>query len=55
MNPAIIIQLLTAIPSLIKAVETILQSDQAKTIEDAVKMLINHNTPGQQNVAALNG
>lgn len=55
MNPAVLIQLFTAIPSLIKAVETILQSDQAKTIEDAVKALINHNTPGQPNATPLNG
>lgn len=53
MNPAILIQFFTAIPQLIKAIETIMNSDAAHTIESAVKALINHNTPGQPNAPAL--
>jgi len=55
MNPAILTQLFTAIPSLVKAVETIMNSDAGHTIESAVTELINHNTPGQPNSPALSG
>ena len=53
MNPAILIQLFTAIPSLVQAVQTILNSDAGHTIESAVGALINHNTPGKPNAPAL--
>jgi hypothetical protein len=53
MNPAILIQLFTAIPSLVQAVQTILNSDAGHTIEGAVGILINHNTPGKPNAPAL--
>lgn len=53
MSPAILIQLFTAIPSLVKAVEEIMGSDAAHTIESAVQELINHNTKGAPNSPAL--
>lgn len=53
MNPMIIVQVLTMMPQLINAVETILASDSAHTIEAAIKQLIAHNTPGQPNAPAL--
>lgn len=53
MNPAILIQLFTAIPQLVKAVQAILNSDAGHTIETAVGALIHHNTPGQPNAPAL--
>lgn len=55
MNASILIQLFSAVPSLVQAVQTILNSDSAHTIESAVEALINHNTPGQPNSKPLNG
>jgi lysozyme family protein len=52
-NPMILIQLFTAMPKLIQAVQTILASDAAHTIETAVLALMGHNTPGEPNVPAL--
>lgn len=53
MNPMIIVQIFSAIPQLVQAVQTILSSDAAHTIESAVEELISHNTPGQPNSPAL--
>jgi hypothetical protein len=52
MSP-ILIQLFTAIPSLVKAVQAILSSDAGHTIESAVVALIDHNTPNKPNAPAL--
>ena len=46
MNLGIIFQIATALPSVIKAVQTILASNEAHTIESAVSELIQHNTAG---------
>jgi hypothetical protein len=53
MNPMILIQLFTAIPNLVKAIETILSSDAGHTIVSAVEELISHNTKGAPNSPAL--
>ena len=55
MNASILVQLFSAIPQLVQAVQTIMNSDAAHTIESAVKQLIQHNTPGQPNAKPLNG
>ena len=55
MNASILIQLFTMVPQLVQAVQAIMSSDAAHTIESAVQDLIKHNTPGQPNVKALNG
>lgn len=47
------LQLMTMIPALINAVEAIMASDAAHTIESAIAVLIGHNTPGQPNAPAL--
>jgi hypothetical protein len=52
-NLGIIFQIATALPSVIKAVQTILASNEAHTIESAVSELIQHNTAGQPNSSAL--
>lgn len=55
MNPMILVSLFSAIPQLVQAVQTLLSSDAAHTIESAIAALIAHNTPGQPNATALNG
>lgn len=55
MNASILIQLFTMVPQLVQAVQTIMSSDAAHTIESAIQALIKHNTPGQPNVKSLNG
>jgi hypothetical protein len=52
-NLGIIFQIATALPSVIKAIQTILASNEAHTIESAVGELISHNTAGQPNSPAL--
>lgn len=52
-NPTVLIQILSMLPQLVNAVEAILASDGAHTIESAVKVLLDHNTPGQPNAPAL--
>lgn len=53
MNPLILVQLFTAIPKLVQAVQEIMNSTAGHTIVSAVEELINHNTPGKSNSAAL--
>lgn len=53
MNPMILVQIFTMIPQLVSAVQTIMASDAAHTIESAVQELMQHNTPGQPNSPAL--
>ena len=53
MNPMILVQLFTMIPQLVAAVQAIMSSDSAHTIESAVQALTAHNTPGLPNVAVL--
>jgi len=53
MNPMILVQLFTMIPQLVAAVQTLMASDSAHTIESAVGALMQHNTPGQPNAAVL--
>jgi lysozyme family protein len=55
MNPLIIVEILSKLPTLVKAVQDILASNAAHTIESAVMEWTNHNTKGQPNSAALNG
>jgi len=55
MNASILVQLFAAIPQLVQAVQTIMNSDAAHTIESAVQDLIKHNTAGAPNAKALNG
>lgn len=52
-SPTVLIQVLSMLPQLVNAVEAILASDGAHTIESAVKVLLDHNTPGQPNAPAL--
>lgn len=52
-NPTILVQILSMLPQLVQAVEAILASDGAHTIESAVKVLLDHNTKGQPNAPAL--
>ena len=54
MNLSILPFLFTTIPQLIRAVEAIMASDAAHTIESAIEALISHNTPGQPNEPSLN-
>jgi len=49
----ILVQLFTMIPQLVAAVQTLMASDSAHTIESAVGALMQHNTPGQPNAAVL--
>lgn len=60
MNPSTVFFLLSQLPNGVKAVEavvqaiqTIMASDQAKTIEQSIGDLISHVTKGQPNSAAL--
>lgn len=53
MNPMILVQIFTMVPQLVSAVEAILSSDAAHTIESAIAALISHNTPGAPNAPAL--
>jgi hypothetical protein len=53
MTASIIIQIVSAIPTIVKAVEAILSSDAGKTIEQAITEVIHHNTPGQPNSPSL--
>ena len=52
-NPLILVQLFTLIPQLVQAVQTIMASDSAHTIESAIGTLMAHNTAGQPNASAL--
>lgn len=47
--------LLSQLPTLITAIEHIINSGEAKTVEDAIGTLINHVTPGKPNSPALSG
>jgi hypothetical protein len=53
MNLSLFFQLASALPAIIKAIQTILASNEAKTLEDAVSVIISHNTPGQPNSPSL--
>lgn len=53
MNLALVFQLASAIPSIIKAIQAIMASDAGHTIETAIETVIKHNTPGQPNAPAL--
>lgn len=57
MNPmtliTIVTQAMTVIPQIVTAVQQIMASDAAHTIESAVEELIAHVTPGQANSPAL--
>jgi hypothetical protein len=50
---SILIQLFTALPDLVKAVQAIMNSDAGHTIESAVEALVNHVTAGKPNAPAL--
>lgn len=52
-NPMILVQLFTMMPKLVQAVQAILASDAAHTIESAIEVLTGHVTPGQPNAPAL--
>jgi lysozyme family protein len=52
-NPLIIVEILSKLPTLVKAVQDILASDAAHTIESAVAEWAGHNTKGQPNSPAL--
>jgi hypothetical protein len=57
MNPftiiAIVSQAMTLIPKIVEAVQQIMASDQAHTIESAFEQLVKHVTPGQPAAPAL--
>lgn len=41
------------LPTVITAIQAIMNSDAAHTVESAVSEWVNHNTPGQPNSPAL--
>lgn len=45
--------LFTQLPAIVSAIEAILSSGEAKTVEDAISALINHITPGKPNSTTL--
>lgn len=53
MNLGVIFQILTTLPSIVKAIEAILASKEAQTLEQAISAIISHNTPGQPNSQTL--
>lgn len=57
MNPFAILNIVSAVmttlPRIIAAVQQIMASDAAHTVESAVEELIGHVTPGAANSAAL--
>lgn len=57
MNPftilAIIAEAMKVIPQVVAAIQQIMASDQAHTIESAVQMIISHLTPGAPPASAL--
>lgn len=55
MNLGVIFQILTTLPAIVKAIEALLASKEATTIEQAIATLINHNTVGQPNSPTLSG
>ena len=47
--------LFTQLPAIVSAIEAILNSGEAKTVEDAIGSLISHITPGKPNSTTLSG
>lgn len=45
--------LFTQLPAVITAIEAIITSDPAKTIENAIEEFVNHITPGKPNSPTL--
>jgi len=52
-NFSTLTMLFEKLPALVTAIETILNSGEVKTVEDAISALISHITPGQPNSPAL--
>ena len=51
--PTWIFTLFTELPAVVSAIEQILATDAAKTVEQAIGELVSHITPGKPNSAAL--
>lgn len=47
--------LFSELSKLVPAIEAIMASGEAKTVEDAIGALINHATPGKPNSPTLSG